>query len=294
MTDLKDRLSDIAKALEERMDDMLPHEAAGRIGENRLARAIRYSALSSGKRLRPFMVVESAKLFGVSTESALQVAAAIEFVHVYSLIHDDLPAMDDDDMRRGQPSCHKQFDEPTAILAGDALLTYAFEVLAHESTHPDPTVRCQLVTAFAQASGTKGMIGGQMIDMLSEDRDLNIDEITRLQRMKTGALFAVSCEAGAILGKASRTMRTALRAYAHDIGLAFQITDDLLDAREDEVDGRHDKSAEKGTYISAMGLEKAERQAGLLVDQAISHLDVFGKRGEVLSDLARFVLHRTF
>jgi farnesyl diphosphate synthase len=234
---------------------------------------MRYSVLAPGKRVRPFLVMKSSALFGVSETCSSQVAAAIEFVHAFSLIHDDLPALDDDDERRGQPSCHKQFDEATAILAGDALLTYAFELLSHETTHHDPLVRIELVNAFAKATGFSGMIGGQMIDLLSEDRKtLNIEQITRLQRMKTGELFQVSCEAGAILGKAPRNLSNALRGYASNMGLVFQITDDLLDATvEVNEDGtpRIDKSSEKGTYISVMGIDKAKQQAELLTKQAV-------------------------
>jgi farnesyl diphosphate synthase len=187
--------------------------------EARVVAAMRYSALAPGKRLRPFLVLASAQLFSVSRRSALQAAAAVELVHAYSLVHDDLPAMDDSDLRRGRPTCHKQFDEATAVLAGDGLLTFAFEVLAQPDTHGDPAVRCELVTALALAAGANGMVGGQMIDLLAEnDPSLDIGAITRLQRLKTGALIAFSCEAGAILGKAGREQRLALRGYAHDLG----------------------------------------------------------------------------
>ena len=279
-----------AQIIYDKMDDLLPMERPGRVGENRLARAMRYSSMSEGKRLRPFLVMASAELFGVGRTSSSQVAAAIEFIHAYSLIHDDLPALDDDDLRRGKPSCHKEFDEATAILAGDALLTFAFEVLTHPSTHSDNSVRAELALEVAKAIGTKGMIGGQMIDLLSEERELNIEEITRLQRMKTGALFAISCEAGAILGKAPEKLRNALRGYAHDMGLVFQITDDLLDAEERE--GRQNKSEEKGTYISIMGIEKARKQAEILTSQAVTHLNVFDKKADKLRDLARYVYER--
>ncbi len=179
---------------------------------------MRYAALGPGKRLRPFLVLAGARLFGVARQCALQVAAAIEMVHAYSLVHDDLPAMDDSDLRRGRPTCHKEFDEATAILAGDGLLTMAFEVLAHPDTHADPAVRCELVAALAAAAGAAGMVGGQMIDLIAEHRSLDIGAITRLQRMKTGALIAFSCEAGAILAKAAAEPRIALRGYAHDLG----------------------------------------------------------------------------
>ncbi len=289
-TSLFKALDTVSSQVNEKMDDLLPKEVEGRIGENRLARAMRYSVLSDGKRLRPFLVLNSSNLFGVSLSSSLQAAAALEFMHVYSLIHNDLPAMDDDDFRRGVPSCHKQFDEATAILAGDALLTFSFEVLSHESTHEDSRVRANLVQAFAVAGGTKGMIGGQMIDMLSEDRQLTAQEITRLQRMKTGALFVLACEAGAILGKAPLKLTNALKAYAHDMGLAFQITDDILDAEDTE--GSRKESTEKGTYVHIMGVDKAKQQAKILTDQAVTHLDVFDAKADNLRELARYIVNR--
>src|SRR5579863_1958569 len=201
--------------------------------EARVYEAMRYASLAPGKRLRPFLVLASAHLFAVARRSALQVAAAIELVHSYSLVHDDLPAMDNSDLRRGRPTCHKAFDEATAVLAGDDLLTLAFEVLAQSDTHGDPTVRCELVQSLAQAAGAAGMVGGQMIDLIAEHQPLDIGAITRLQRLKTGALIAFACEAGAILGKAPMELRLALRGYAHELGLAFQIADDLLDVEGD-------------------------------------------------------------
>lgn len=290
-TALKTALEEARGLIDEQLADILPKERPN-MGDARLAAAMRYSALTPGKRLRPFLVLTSSSLFGVSKKCALQTAAAIECVHAFSLVHDDLPALDDDDLRRGKPSCHKQYDEATAILAGDALLCYAFEIISHETTHPDTAVRAELTAAIAQAVGARGMIGGQMLDMISEDRELNIEEITRLQRMKTGALFAVSCEAGAILGKAARNLRTGLKAYAHDMGLAFQITDDLLDAEADEKADRQDKSSGKGTYVSAMGVKKARMQVDLLVKQAIEHLEPFGKKADLLRELARYVVNR--
>jgi len=265
--------------------------------EARVVEAMRYSALAPGKRLRPFLVLASAQLFSVSRRSALQAAAAVELVHAYSLVHDDLPAMDDSDLRRGRPTCHKQFDEATAVLAGDGLLTYAFEVLAQPDTHGDPTVRCELVTALAQAAGTAGMVGGQMIDLLAEnDPSLDIGAITRLQRLKTGALIAFSCEAGAILGKAGREQRVALRGYAHDLGLAFQIADDLLDiegsAAETGKPVGSDAAAGKATFVSILGVERARDQAAHLIRQAVAHLDLFEKRAELLRQAAHFVITR--
>lgn len=265
-------------------------------GEDTVLEAMRYSTLGGGKRLRPFLTVGAASLFGVSKSSALEAAAAIEFIHTYSLVHDDLPAMDNDDLRRGKPSCHKAFGEAAAILAGDGLLTYAFQIMASDRLHADPSVRCELIGALAQASGCWGMVGGQMMDMQAENKQLTVDEIIRLQRMKTGELFAVSCEAGAILGKAPHMMRKLLRAYAHDMGLAFQITDDLLDAEGTRTQAgkgvRKDKAAGKATLVAGMGIEHAREHAQILVKQAISHLDVFDKRADNLRALARFVIER--
>jgi farnesyl diphosphate synthase len=264
--------------------------------EGRVYNAMRYSALAPGKRLRPFLVLASASLFGVARRCALQVAAAIEMVHAYSLVHDDLPAMDDSDLRRGRPTCHKQFDEATAVLAGDGLLTAAFEVLAHRDTHGDAGVRCELVATLAAAAGPAGMVGGQMIDLIAEHQSLDIGAITRLQRMKTGALIAFACESGAILAKASGESRTALRGYAHDLGLAFQIADDLLDVEGSAADtGKPvgaDAAAGKATFVSILGVERARAQAELLVGQAVAHLDLFEQRAELLREAARFVITR--
>jgi len=264
--------------------------------EARVYDAMRYSALAPGKRLRPFLVLASANLFGVAVRCALQVAAAVEMVHAYSLVHDDLPAMDNSDLRRGRPTCHKQFDEATAVLAGDGLLTAAFEVLAHPDTHGDPAVRCELVSELATAAGAAGMVGGQMIDLIAEHQNLDIGAITRLQRMKTGALIAFSCEAGAILAKAPSELRTALRGYAHDLGLAFQIADDLLDVEGSVAEtGKPvgaDAAAGKATFVSILGVERARAQAELLASQAVAHLELFEQRAELLGEAARFVIAR--
>jgi farnesyl diphosphate synthase len=264
--------------------------------EARVYQAMRYSALAPGKRLRPFLVLAGAHLFGVARRCGLQVAAAIEMVHAYSLVHDDLPAMDDSDLRRGRPTCHKEFDEATAVLAGDGLLTAAFETLAHPDTHGDPAVRCELVAALATAAGPAGMVGGQMIDLIAEHQTLDIGAITRLQRMKTGALIAFACEAGAILSKASAEPRTALRGYAHDLGLAFQIADDLLDVEGSVAEtGKPvgaDAAAGKSTFVSILGVERARAQAELLIRQAVAHLDLFGGRAELLREAARFAISR--
>src|SRR5712691_4239632 len=265
--------------------------------EARVYEAMRYAALAPGKRLRPFLVLAGGRLFGVARRCALQVAAAIEMVHAYSLVHDDLPAMDDSDLRRGRATCHKEFDEATAVLAGDGLLTAAFGVLADPDTHGDPAVRCELVAALAAAAGAAGMVGGQMIDLIAEHRTLDIGAITRLQRMKTGALIAFSCEAGAILAKATGEPRAALRGYAHDLGLAFQIADDLLDVEGSPAEtGKPvgaDAAAGKATFVSILGVERARAQAGLLVDQAVAHLDLFEQKADLLRQIARFVINRS-
>jgi farnesyl diphosphate synthase len=264
--------------------------------EARVYEAMRYAALAPGKRMRPFFVLAGANLFGVAHRCALQVSAAIEMVHAYSMVHDDLPAMDDSDLRRGRPTCHKEFDEATAILAGDGLLTMAFGVLADPDTHGDSAVRCELVSALAAAAGAGGMVGGQMIDLIAESQALDIGAITRLQRMKTGALIAFSCEAGAILGKAPGDLRIALRGYAHDLGLAYQIADDLLDvegsAAETGKPVGADAAAGKATFVSILGVERARAQADLLIRQAIAHLDLFEQRAELLREAARFVITR--
>jgi farnesyl diphosphate synthase len=315
-TTLQDAIKTVADELTVRMDELLmipptdkttviamkpnakasAHEDNVR-GEATILEAMRYSALSGGKRLRPFLTVCSANLFGVRIESAMEAAAAIEFIHTYSLVHDDLPAMDNDDLRRGKPTCHVAFGEAAAILAGDGLLTYAFQILSSQRTHADPAVRCELISALAAASGCWGMVGGQMMDLEAENKQLSLEEIIRLQRLKTGELFAVSCEAGAILGKAPAMMRKLLRAYAHDMGLAFQITDDLLDVEGTRTQtGKNvnkDKIAGKATLVSVLGVEQAREHAQILVKQAISHLDVFDKKADNLRALAKFVISRT-
>ncbi len=293
MSTLKKALTANAKEVTDVLDDLLQ---LGDGPESRVVEAMRYTTLAGGKRIRPFLVTASADLFNVSRERSLRVAAAVEMVHSYSLIHDDLPAMDNDDLRRGKPTCHIKFDEATAILAGDALLTKAFEVLSDEETHGDATVRAELISAMAKAAGDAGMVGGQMMDLFAEDHDLNMPEITRLQRMKTGALIAVSCESGAILGKASENARHVLHAYAHDVGLAFQIADDLLDVEGDEKEvGKKtgkDATAGKATFVSLLGIDRARDQAEVLAEQAASHLEVFAEKGKLLKELAHYVVNR--
>ncbi len=293
MLDIKAALAKNARDVDVVLDRLLP---ARPDPESRLMEAVRYATLSGGKRIRPFLVMASSTLFGVSEQFAIRVAAAIEMVHCYSLIHDDLPAMDDDDLRRGLPTCHVKFDEATAILAGDALLARAFEVIADSQTHPDPRVRSDLVVELAKAAGGDGMVGGQMLDLLAAEVPLQIAEITRMQRMKTGALIAFSCEAGAVLGKAADSARHALHAYAHDLGLAFQIVDDLLDVEgNDEEVGKRthkDQGAGKATFVSVLGVERARAQSDMLAQQAVQHLEIFPETADPLRALASFVVHR--
>ncbi len=286
-------MAEAASDVEKTLDKLL---ALGGDPEDRVIEAMRYAVLNGGKRIRPFMVLSSAEIFGVDRSSALRAAAAVEMVHCYSLVHDDLPAMDNDDLRRGKPTCHKKFDEATAILAGDALLTLAFEVLSEDETHQDAKVRADLVLALAEAAGERGMVGGQMLDLLAETTDFNMPEITRMQRMKTGMLISVACEMGAILGHASDNARHALHAYAHDLGLAFQIADDLLDVEGSveqvgKMTGK-DEAAGKTTFVSLLGVERAREQAVMLSDQAAQHLEIFGEKSDLLKRLARFVVER--
>jgi farnesyl diphosphate synthase len=260
----------------------------------RLLSAMRYAALGAGKRLRPFLVIETARLFSVPMASALRVGAALECVHCYSLVHDDLPAMDDDDLRRGKPAAHRKFDEATAILAGDSLLTLAFEILAHGETHADAAVRSALVLELAQASGMSGMAGGQMLDIEAEAGAVQtLDSIIRIQAHKTGALFRFACQAGAIMASADPT---PLRRYADDIGLAFQIADDLLDLESSpEALGKatqKDLQRGKATIASLMGRKAAAEKAESLVASAIAVLAPYGKNADTLREAARFIVSR--
>ena len=293
MTELARAMASLAERLEGVLDRMLPHEDAPERG---LVEAMRYATLDGGKRIRPFLVAQSAALFNVSENAALRTGAALEMVHCYSLVHDDLPAMDDDALRRGKPTVHKRYDEATAILAGDALLTRAFGVLASDSTHSNPAVRCELVAELAKAAGHHGMVGGQMIDLTAEHTDFDIGAITRLQRLKTGRLIDFSCQAGAILGRAPVGAREALRGYTHDLGLAFQIADDLLDVEGDaETVGKavgKDADQGKATFVSILGAEQARDQATRLANQAIAHLKPFAEKADLLRDLAHFVVNR--
>ena len=286
-------MDEVRAAVNRTIERLLPETD---LPESPLYDAMRHGTLAGGKRLRPFLAIQSAFLFNVDSSRARRVAAAVEFVHCYSLIHDDLPAMDNAALRRGQPTVHKQYGEATAILAGDALLTLAFEILSDPATHEDPRVRCELVRALAQASGGHGMVGGQMLDLIGEEEDFDLGTISRLQRMKTGKLMAFACEAGAILGKAGEPQRKALMNYAYDLGLAFQVTDDILDVEADPQDTGKEKGkdaeAGKSTFVRAMGKSQARERAEMVVQQAMSHLSIFEGRAEILKDLARYVLQR--
>src|SRR3954447_4793535 len=283
----------VAGVVENALDSLMPPIDSA---ESRLIDAMRYATLSGGKRLRAFLVMETANLFSVSETCAARVAASVEMLHAYSLVHDDLPAMDDDDLRRGKPSTHKAFDEATAILAGDALQARAFEVLAEPDTHSDPHARCELVAALGAAAGARGMAGGQMIDMLAEGQTLDGPAVTRLQALKTGRLIQYSVEAGAILGRASAQDRHLLAAYGRDIGAAFQIADDLLDVEGSEADigktAGKDQAAGKATMVAVLGLDLARAHADMLAAQAAKHLEGFGGRAANLRALAAFVVAR--
>ncbi|MBC7634050.1 MAG: polyprenyl synthetase family protein [Acetobacteraceae bacterium] len=286
---LRAAAADVEAALEE----LLPAEEGA---EARLCAAMRYATLGGGKRMRAFLVMETAALFGVDRSCAARVAASVEMLHAYSLIHDDLPAMDDDDLRRGKPSCHKQFDEATAILAGDALQARAFEILGEVATHTSPEARCELVVALAHAAGARGMCGGQMIDIDAEGKTLTAEQIGRLQALKTGRLIQYSAEAGAILGRAPLHHRHQIAAYGRDLGTAFQIADDVLDATGNAAEvGKavgKDAAAGKATLVGVLGLERALAQADMLAAQAAQHVDGFGENGALLRQLAAYVVSR--
>lgn len=280
--------------LQKKIDELLDKN----FQDSKLIEAIRYSALSDGKRIRPFLLTTCAEIFGIPMVSSLNAAIAIEFIHTYSLIHDDLPAMDNDDFRRGQLTNHKKFDEATAILAGDGLLTYAFEILADSKTHKEPSIRCELISTLAKSSGIHGMVGGQMIDIENANKKLTKEQIANLHRQKTGELFMASCEMGAILGGASKEDRNHLRYYAHDIGLAFQIRDDILDHQGsnkgkigiDEI--AHKKAEENASIVDIVGIENANQQLEMLKEQAKEHVKPFGEKANILVELADFVTQR--
>lgn len=290
---LKPALDALAQAMDSRLDRLLALPADPR---RRLYEAMRHATMHGGKRMRPLLTVAACDLFRVEKERSLRIALAIECVHCYSLVHDDMPCMDDDDIRRGKPTVHKAFDEATAVLAGDALQTLAFEILADDATHDDAGIRIQLIQELAKAAGPAGMVGGQAMDLAAETTTFDLPTTTRLQQLKTGALLGFCIEAGAIMGKATPDQRTRLRGYAHDLGLAFQIADDLLDvegssARTGKAVAK-DAAAGKATFVSLLGVERARQQADFLIDQAINHLASFGPEADLLRAIARFAIER--
>jgi farnesyl diphosphate synthase len=301
----KQSLDQVAANTEDLLDRLLaPQPASGELSRpTRLLDAMRYASLGGGKRIRPFLVVETAKLFGVPRRQALMVAAALECVHCYSLVHDDLPAMDDDALRRGRPTVHKAFDEATAILVGDGLLTFAFDILSRPQTHTKPDIRIQLISALARAAGVGGMAGGQMLDLAAEGRfttgrgrQLDFDDVKTLQSMKTGALLKFACSSGAMLGEAPRKARAALERYGSAVGEAFQVADDLLDIEGDaatvgKATGK-DAAAHKATFLSLLGVDGARKRLKMLIAEAEKAIASFGKDGAILKAAAHFIANR--
>lgn len=290
---LKSSLAQVQQDIDSAFDAYLPVPDDSRA---RLVEAMRHATIGGGKRVRPLLVVAVADLYRVDRSAAIAAGCAVEAIHSYSLIHDDLPCMDDDELRHGKPTVHRAFDEATAVLAGDALHALAFDILTQNDVSSDPFVRSELVSVLARASGHEGMAGGQVMDMAAEEQDYDLRQVTRLQQLKTGALLGASVEMGAILGRVPREGRGHLRAYARDIGLAFQIADDLLDVEGDEALAgkalRKDGEQGKATFVTLMGAEKAREQARALVDQAVGHLSGHGSDARLLEALARFVVER--
>ena len=290
---LKSALARVQDEIDRAFDAYLPVPSDSRA---RLVEAMRHATIGGGKRVRPLLVVAVAELYRVDRSAAVAAGCAVEAIHSYSLIHDDLPCMDDDELRHGKPTVHRAFDEATAVLAGDALHALAFDILTQSDVSSDPFVRSELVSVLARASGHEGMAGGQVMDMAADEEDYDLHQVTRLQQLKTGALLGASVEMGAILGRVPPEGRAHLRAYARDIGLAFQIADDLLDVEGDEeLAGkalRKDGEQGKATFVTLMGAEKAREQARALVDQAIGHVASHGSDARLLEALARFVIER--
>jgi farnesyl diphosphate synthase len=304
-TDFKHSLNQVAGETERLLGRLLAAQPVA--GENlrpaRLLDAMRYASLGGGKRIRPFLVVETARLFAVPRRQALMVAAALECVHCYSLVHDDLPAMDNDDLRRGRATVHKAYDEATAILAGDGLLTFAFDILSRPQTHQDAGIRIKLISALSRAAGVGGMAGGQMLDLAAEGRfavgqqgGLDFNDVRTLQEMKTGALLQYACTSGAVLGEADRKAHSALERYGAAIGEAFQVADDLLDVDGDaatlgKATGK-DAAAHKATFVSLLGIDGARKRLKNLVGKAEKAIASFGTDGEILVAAAHFIANR--
>ncbi len=293
---LSQTADDIAALLGELLgSEPLPGEIAR---PDRLIAAMRHGVLNGGKRLRPFLLVETASMLGGPRHTAMRAAAALECVHCYSLIHDDLPAMDDDDLRRGQPTVHRAFDEATAILAGDALLTLAFDILADPQTHEDPAIRSALVLALARASGAGGMAGGQMLDLAAEHRQLDADEIGAMQAMKTGALIRCACEMGAVAARADPASVATLRRFGELAGKAFQLADDLLDVTQSTAalgkQAAKDEGRGKATLVSLLGIEKSRQATAALLAEALDALAPFGDRAKWLEEAARYIVGRDY
>ena len=295
MNNFKDQLKIARAAVDQNLEKwlVLPNDLSARVVE-----AMRYASIGGGKAFRAFLILTIAKMFELAESNAINIATALEMVHAYSLIHDDLPAMDNDTMRRGKPTVHVQFDEATAILAGDALLTNAFEILADESTHPDSNIRTTLVKMLAHLAGKDGMVGGQMIDLIGEKQTLSLEQIELLQDKKTGALLTFACMASAIAAKASEEQLNALKLYAKCIGLMFQITDDILDVVGDSATvGKtlgKDQLEKKATFVSVLGLDAAKKKAEDLDVEAEKALSIFGEQADPLRQAARFILERNY
>lgn len=295
MPALADRLKETAERVNTALDGLLPREQGP---ESSLIKAMRYSALDGGKRLRPFFTLEVGRMFDADETALLRTACAIECVHTYSLIHDDLPCMDDDDLRRGRPTLHRAFDEATALLAGDALLTFAFELLAEPATHSDPQMRCKLIAGLAKAAGGQGMVAGQAADMAGADIGSDLIAVTRMNRLKTGALINFAVDAAALIAIASEAEKTALSRYAHDIGLAFQMVDDLLDAegvvRDTGKAVGKDKDRGKVNFVTVLGADATRERIAMLAKQAKQHLAQFGPRARVLLEAVDFIVERRY